>query len=117
MFFDDVVGTAKNLSFLSYAYRPSMAMPAIAPALRPTGMWGVFAHAGSARGPGIPAIHGHKKTRRVGRVFVDSYEEFATAYPAEMDVSGRRAREVMPAAMRALVTICGWWAIEFMSRT
>jgi len=25
-----------------------------------------------------------------------------------MKVSGRRAREVMPAAMRALVTVAGW---------
>jgi len=29
-------------------------------------------------------------------------------YPVEWHGSGRRAREVMPAAMRALVTICGW---------
>ncbi|MEO6341984.1 MAG: hypothetical protein ABIO49_02435 [Dokdonella sp.] len=49
-----------------------------------------------------------KKPGALAGFFVDSCDEFATAYPAEMDVSGRRAREVMPAAMRALVTICGW---------
>jgi hypothetical protein len=56
------------------------------------------------------AIHGRqKKTRRAGRVFVDSCEECATGYPAVKGRgSGRRARDVMPAAMRALVTICGW---------
>jgi len=31
-----------------------------------------------------------------------------------MTLSGRRAREVIPAAMRALVTICGWEAISFI---
>jgi hypothetical protein len=31
-----------------------------------------------------------------------------------MTLSGRRAREVIPAAMRALVTICGWGAATFM---
>jgi hypothetical protein len=46
--------------------------------------------------------------------FVDSCEEFATAYPAGMQGSGRRAREVIPAAMRALVTICGWSARVFI---
>jgi hypothetical protein len=60
----------------------------------------------------ICAVHGgHKKTRHVGRVFVDSCEECATGYPAlKRHGSGRRARDVMPAAMRALVTICGWAA-------
>jgi hypothetical protein len=31
--------------------------------------------------------------------------------------SGRRAREVMPAAMRALVSITGWRAAKDMART
>jgi hypothetical protein len=44
----------------------------------------------------------NKKTRRGGRVFVDAHETRATAYPARKMDSGRRAREVMPAAMRAL---------------
>ncbi|HEY6940608.1 hypothetical protein [Dokdonella sp.] len=44
--------------------------------------------------------------------FVDSCEERATGYPAGWLGSGRRAREVIPAAMRALVTICGWAAIR-----
>jgi hypothetical protein len=52
-----------------------------------------------------------RKNPAQGRVFVDSCEERATAYPAGLQGSGRRAREVMPAAMRALVTICGWTAI------
>jgi hypothetical protein len=43
-----------------------------------------------------------QKTRREGRVFVETHETRATAYPAAMQGSGRRAREVMPAAMRAL---------------
>src|SRR5262249_41583818 len=50
----------------------------------------------------------NKKTRRAGRVFVDTDETRATAYPAGVkDGSGRRAREVMPAAMRALVRFAG----------
>src|SRR5690606_3061298 len=39
----------------------------------------------------------------VGRVFVKQRKKRATAYPAEISGPGRRAREVMPAAMRALV--------------
>ncbi|KGI78011.1 hypothetical protein LF63_0106435 [Oleiagrimonas soli] len=42
-----------------------------------------------------------------GRVFVVIVEQHATAYPAGNKLSGRRAREVMPAAMRALVRIAG----------
>jgi hypothetical protein len=34
---------------------------------------------------------------------VDAYEQRATAYPAECPMYGRRAREVIPAAIRALV--------------
>jgi hypothetical protein len=34
---------------------------------------------------------------------VDAYEKRATAYPAECPMYGRRAREVIPAAIRALV--------------
>jgi hypothetical protein len=34
---------------------------------------------------------------------VDTHETRATAYPAECRYNGRRARDVMPAAMRALV--------------
>jgi hypothetical protein len=35
---------------------------------------------------------------------VDAHETRATAYPAEYPSSGRRARDVMPAAARALVS-------------
>jgi hypothetical protein len=35
---------------------------------------------------------------------VDTHEKRATAYPAECRYSGRRARDVMPAAARALVS-------------
>jgi hypothetical protein len=34
---------------------------------------------------------------------VDAYEQRATAYPAEYPMYGRRARDVIPAAIRALV--------------
>ena len=54
------------------------------------------------------AAHGKcpkAKTRHEGRVFVETHEERATAYPAWLQGSGRRAREVMPAAMRALVRV------------
>jgi hypothetical protein len=54
------------------------------------------------------------KTRRKSRVFVESCDKRATAYPAGMLGSGRRARDVIPAAMRALVTIRGWIAAGFM---
>jgi U3 small nucleolar RNA-associated protein 14 len=51
-------------------------------------------------------VNGQKqKTRHEGRVFVETHEERATAYPAWLQGSGRRAREVMPAAMRALVRV------------
>jgi hypothetical protein len=51
----------------------------------------------------------NEKTRRESRVFVETHEQRATAYPARIEGSGRRAREVMPAAMRALVRV---WAAE-----
>jgi hypothetical protein len=35
---------------------------------------------------------------------VDTHEKRATAYPAEYRYNGRRARDVMPAAARALVS-------------
>jgi len=35
---------------------------------------------------------------------VDTHEKRATAYPAECRYNGRRARDVMPAAARALVS-------------
>ncbi|OJY82859.1 MAG: hypothetical protein BGP23_07120 [Lysobacterales bacterium 66-474] len=38
----------------------------------------------------------------------------ATAYPAECLGSGRRAREVIPAAARALVRMIGWWITVFV---
>jgi hypothetical protein len=44
------------------------------------------------------------------------HETRATAYPAGMRDSGRRAREVMPAAMRALVSMTGWRAAKDMVR-
>ncbi|HEX7111432.1 MAG TPA: hypothetical protein VF216_03235 [Mizugakiibacter sp.] len=50
-----------------------------------------------------------------GRVFVGFDEERATAYPADIGGSGRRAREVMPAAMRALVrtqAVAGRWLMD-----
>jgi hypothetical protein len=62
---------------------------------------------------GRQAIHGRshvdsssknpQKKPGVGRVFVKQRKKRATAYPAEISGPGRRAREVMPAAMRALV--------------
>jgi hypothetical protein len=52
---------------------------------------------------------GKKKPGAWAGFFVDSCEECATGYPAlKGHGSGRRARDVIPAAMRALVTICGW---------
>jgi len=35
---------------------------------------------------------------------VDTHKKRATAYPAECRIIGRRARDVMPAAARALVS-------------
>jgi hypothetical protein len=57
-----------------------------------------------------------QKTRRRGRVFVDAHEKRATAYPAWLQGSGRRAREVMPAAMRALVRVSAVGVAAFMGR-
>jgi hypothetical protein len=53
----------------------------------------------------LRTVNNQQKTRREGRVFVETHETRATAYPARMQGSGRRAREVMPAAMRALVRV------------
>jgi hypothetical protein len=95
---------------------PFVAMPAIAPALRPTGTWEVSAGVWNASGPAYrpsmailkiapafsgfrPSMAGIKKPGAEAGFFVDSCEEFATAYPAGMHGSGRRARDVMPAAM------------------
>jgi len=50
----------------------------------------------------------------VGRVFVESHETSATANPSRKQGSGRRAREVMPAAMRALVRFAGERLILFI---
>jgi hypothetical protein len=47
----------------------------------------------------------HEKTRRWAGFFVETHESCATTYPAVVVGYGRRAREVMPAAMRALVRI------------
>ncbi|MDE1894613.1 MAG: hypothetical protein KGH90_09835 [Xanthomonadaceae bacterium] len=44
-----------------------------------------------------------KPDSRAGFI-VDTHEKRATAYPAECRYNGRRAREVMPAAARALVS-------------
>jgi hypothetical protein len=50
------------------------------------------------------AICGKQKNPAQGPGFiVDTHETRATAYPAGCSSSGRRARDVMPAAMRALV--------------
>ncbi|HJT97002.1 MAG TPA: hypothetical protein VJ696_01690 [Rhodanobacteraceae bacterium] len=57
-----------------------------------------------------------QKTRREGRVFVEMRETRATAYPARISSSGRRAREVMPAAMRALERFAGERAAAFIAR-
>jgi hypothetical protein len=46
------------------------------------------------------------KTKKPGTwpgFIVGAYELRATAYPAEYPMYGRRARDVIPAAMRALV--------------
>jgi hypothetical protein len=60
------------------------------------------------------ARQANKKTRREGRVFVETHETRATAYPAGMRGSGRRAREVMPAAMRALDRVSAAGVVTFM---
>jgi hypothetical protein len=47
------------------------------------------------------------KTKKPGTwpgFIVDTHETRATAYPAECRYNGRRARDVMPAAARALVS-------------
>ena len=54
-----------------------------------------------------------KKTRREPGLFESVNAR--RAYPAGMRGGNRRARDVMPAAMRALVTICGWATIRFMA--
>jgi len=80
------------------------ALPAYLPSMAITGNCSCVA--------GILAIHGNKKTRRVGRVWVEKHD--CATYPAELKSIGRRAREVMPAAMRALVRIsalAGCWVI------
>jgi hypothetical protein len=49
---------------------------------------------------------------------VESHEKRATAYPAEVVVVGRRAREVMPAAMSALdriSTVAKSWFMDTQS--
>jgi len=47
-----------------------------------------------------------QKTRRSAGSCRYSKCSRATAYPARMSGCGRRAREVMPAAIQALVTMC-----------
>lgn len=50
-------------------------------------------------------FHATKNPARWPGLFVVALDaRAATAYPAECRTSGRRAREVMPAAMRALVS-------------
>jgi hypothetical protein len=46
----------------------------------------------------------NKKPGAMAGFVVDAHETRATAYPAEYPSSGRRARDVMPAAARALVS-------------
>jgi hypothetical protein len=49
----------------------------------------------------------NSKTKKPGAwpgFIVDTHETRATAYPAECRYNGRRARDVMPAAARALVS-------------
>lgn len=48
---------------------------------------------------------GHKKPGAVPGG-VDTRNTCATAYPVRMSGCGRRAREVMPAAIQALVMMC-----------
>jgi hypothetical protein len=58
---------------------------------------------------GIHAVHGDKKTRRDGRV-LSVKKMMRDSYPARIGSIGRRAREVMPAARRALLkTITVAW--------
>ncbi|MHB1272605.1 MAG: hypothetical protein ACYCZD_07520 [Rhodanobacter sp.] len=52
---------------------------------------------------GQPLIKTKKPGSRAGFI-VDTHEKRATAYPAECRYNGRRARDVMPAAARALVS-------------
>jgi len=61
----------------------------------------------------------HEKTRHGGRVLLDSrsLDADARTYPTDVPRPGRGAREVMPAAMRALVRTIGWVAeSKFMRR-
>jgi hypothetical protein len=46
----------------------------------------------------------NKKPGTQAGFVVDAHETRATAYPAECPYNGRRARDVMPAAARALVS-------------
>jgi hypothetical protein len=59
-----------------------------------------------ARGPWRKVRITESETKKPGTgpgFLVDSHETRATAYPAEYPMYGRRARDVIPAAMRALV--------------
>jgi hypothetical protein len=58
---------------------------------------------------GIHAVHGDKKTRRGAGFRAKHAGITRESYPAEMKAFGRRAREVMPAAMRALVRTSVWY--------
>jgi hypothetical protein len=58
--------------------------------------------------PAAAAAHCQKsKTKNPAQrpgFIVDTHETRATAYPAECPYNGRRARDVIPAAARALVS-------------
>jgi hypothetical protein len=60
--------------------------------------------AGSAFGGRIRMKQSKKNPARGPGFIVDTLETRATAYPAECRYNGRRARDVMPAAARALVS-------------
>jgi hypothetical protein len=55
----------------------------------------------------LPRKKSKTKTKKPGAkagFIVDTHETRATAYPAECPYNGRRARDVIPAAARALVS-------------
>jgi hypothetical protein len=60
----------------------------------------------------------NQKTKKPGlRPGLREKQKYAENYPAGIDASGRRARDVMPAAIRALVKISVAVRVKIMSRT
>lgn len=86
--------------------RRAVALPAAANVRRGPGRCVLPANRGS-----VPRV-AEEKTKKPGtgpgRLSFDSAPMRATAYPARCGSSGRRARDVIPAAARALVRMTGW---------